>query len=637
MNYNENYEQLSKRLYTLLQRKYEFKRGPFFAEELSNLAFFLQRKKMISNDEANKILNIFRVLKEIRERYETTSVDYQELKNLYVYFEKIDKNKQSTESELETLFRKLSMQSKDAIINENEFDNFKQYLHIERPIEKKFEQALLNRVIKNNKSILFVVGNVGDGKSHLLSYMQKKHAAEFSSNNIKIHNDATETDSPTSTAIETMRKLLTPFSDLELNNKEDYRLIVAINLGVLTNLVEELKQTNDFQTFLKFISDSQVLDSRKISKEDNPFFHLVSFTEQVNFEITDGKVSSKFYHQVLDKIYSKNDNNPFYIAYQNDMKNGMNKLLHTNYSWLLRTDFKDSLVYLLSRVEIEYKMIISARMLFNFLFDITMPRDEKSSYNSYLPYLLFDNGNRSELLRIISTLDPIKSQTRAIDELSVEIYQAVDTNKKVLELLGDESEYFHSIFESFKDQQDKFDNFINTFLRIKFLMNCEDSLFNHQLFNRYLAYYSAIQNEGDVSELFMLIKSAILKWNGDSHSEDCMIKSRGQDRIKVLLPIDFEPISTTIDGVDLKLAFEIIGNQEYEIRIDFRTFEILSEIENGYFLKEEDRQIAIQFDVLVNNIASSFESSRKNEILDVLHDQRFTLKKSMNKIILAKG
>lgn len=40
------------------------------------------------------------------------------------------------QSELLGLFNKLSIKSKDAIINENEFDSFKEYMHIERPIEK---------------------------------------------------------------------------------------------------------------------------------------------------------------------------------------------------------------------------------------------------------------------------------------------------------------------------------------------------------------------------------------------------------------------------------------------------------------------------------------------------------------------
>lgn len=547
-----------------------------------------------------------------------------------------NKNKQTKMSELESLFRKLSVQSKESIVNENEFDEFKEYMHIKRPIENEFEEALSTHFQKNNKSILFVVGNVGDGKSHILSYMMKKHSKIFSDYRIKIHNDATETDSPASTALETMKRILMPFSDTNIINTNEDRLIVAINLGILTNLIEELKKEGEYSSIVKFLEKSQILSSRELSEEANSNFRIISFTEQKNFELIDGKIESEFYEEVINKIYRKSLDNPFYSAYKADLEKGINKLLHTNYNYMLRNDFQKSVIYLLTRAEIEHKIIVSTRMLFNFFYDISIPRDNKSSYDSYLPYLLFESAKRSELLTIISTLDPIRNQTRKIDEISIELYHAPNTLDKISELLGDESRNFDNIFQSFKDKQEKFDNFINTYLRIRFLMHFEDELFDHSLFGRYLMFYFTVQEGGQVEELFHLVNESFTKWNGDSRLEGFIIKNPGKGRVKVLVEIDLLPVRNFISGTGIGLQFEA-NNELYEVIIEYRTFEILSKLNNGYFLKEEDRQVAIKFDLFVSNIINSVKVMNKNILLDLVTQNRFELKQFMNKINLSKG
>ncbi|MGM0125651.1 DNA phosphorothioation-dependent restriction protein DptF [Enterococcus sp. AZ194] len=635
---NTHFSAMARNLYELISKKYNVQKGEFSRDALTSLGLTLSNNlKSISFDEGNKIVNVSRTLISISEEgYTVTNQELDELKELYDYFKFVDKDKQSKTSKLETLFRKLSMQSKDAIVNENEFDDFKEYMHIKREIESEFEDALENHLQKHNKSILFVVGNVGDGKSHILSYMMKKYPTTFADYKIKIHNDATETDSPVSTALETMKRILRPFSDGDIDNNNEDRLVVAINLGILTNLIEELKKDGGFSIIVEFLEKSQILSSRTISGEVNSRFKIISFTEQTNFQLVNGKVESVFYEEVINKIYSKSPENPFYSAYLEDLENGLNKLLHINYEYMLRKDFQRTIIYLLTRSEIEYKTIISARMLFNFFFDICMPRDVKSNYDSYLPYLLFKSANRSELLTLINTLDPMRNQTRKIDETSIELYHAPNTFKKISELLGDESETFYKIFQSFKDKQERFDNFINTYLRIKFLMDYENELFDNSLFEKYLEFYSIVQNESQAEALFELVNESFSKWHGDSGLEGYIIKNPGKGRVKVLVEIILTPLENFISGTGIGLQFDV-NNEVYEIIIDYRTFEILSKLNKGYFLKEEDRQIAIKFDLFVSRIVNSAKVMNKNILLDLTTQNRYELKQFMNKITLSKG
>lgn len=633
---NKQFKALSINLYKLLSDKFNIKKGEFSINNFNNVAYTLgNRLKKISFDETNKILNISRTLNAVSEGYRVTDKELDELTELYAHFKKVNINRTTTLSRLEVQFRKLSMQSRDAIINENEFNEFKEYMHVRRPIEDEFEKILFDEIIPNKKNILFVVGNVGDGKSHIISYMMNKYHKSFDTYDIKIHNDATETDSPTSTAIDSMKRVLLPFSDSQINIGE-CRLIVAINLGILTNLITELNKEGGFTQLIEYLEGTDILSSRKLIKTRELPFNIISFIEQRNFELINGEVESEFYQQIIKKIYNKNVDNPFYKAYLEDMDDGMNQLLHVNYEYLLRTDFQQTIIYLLARAEIEHKIIISARMLFNFFYDITMPRDNNSSFNSYLPFLLFENTNKSELLTIINLLDPIRKQTRKVDEISIEMYHAANTLDKVSDLLGSESNTFYGVFQSFKDKEQDFNNFINTYLRVKYLIDIHDELFDNQLFKEYLKHYSEIDNQGQAISLFELVNESFSKWNGDSGIPGYIIKNPGKGRIKILVEIDLVPIKNAISGAGIILSFQV-NDKLQEVEIDYRTFEILHKLNNGYFLKEEDKQIAITFDLFVNKVVNSMKVMNKNIILDVETKERYELKKFMSKITLSKG
>ena len=68
--------------------------------------------------------------------------------------------------------KRLKKSSSEAVDNDEEFSPFKMYMHIHRSLEddliKKIEQAKESI----GKSLILVCGNVGDGKSHVISYLK---------------------------------------------------------------------------------------------------------------------------------------------------------------------------------------------------------------------------------------------------------------------------------------------------------------------------------------------------------------------------------------------------------------------------------------------------------------------------------
>ena len=76
------------------------------------------------------------------------------------------------ESYLLAELSKLKESSQEAIENPNEFSSFKDYLHVERTIQNDMMSALTAAAGQNTSQLIFLCGSVGDGKSHLLSYVK---------------------------------------------------------------------------------------------------------------------------------------------------------------------------------------------------------------------------------------------------------------------------------------------------------------------------------------------------------------------------------------------------------------------------------------------------------------------------------
>lgn len=628
-NNKAKYYTNAEELYTILNIKFQLSTNQFSPSNLSNSIFKLKRKNIVSYDTINKLLNVPKTLTHNK----VEPRDIHELKALIERINKFNSGDIKVEGKLNTIFKKLSMQSKDAIINENEFDLFKEYMHIERPIEQRFSNKILNHVIPNKKSLLFLVGNVGDGKSHLLSYIQKKNLDNFINYDIKIHKDATETNSPKNTAIETLLEILQPYSDSELNNGVQNRLIVAINVGVLTNLMKVMEESDKFSQLFKYINSTNVTNNRKIVDVDHNYFDFVSFREDSNFEYDGDNLSSYFYSEALKKVFAPSKENPFFVAYRDDIENGIEEILHYNYEFMLREEFQNSLIYLLIRAEIENQAIISARDLFNLFYDICSPRDDRQLYDSYLPYLLFDNSSKSSILTIMNHFDPAKLQTRKIDETAIHLYHATDTYDETLKLLKDEKDNFSKIFESFKTYKERFDDFFNTYLRIKYLLNYHDDLFDNEIFNSYIQAYHNIQRNGNYREMMLLINRAMERWYGESPKENHIVRNTNNSNIKLILGVKLKPAKPYVQQSVIIFPFEF-RNGTHLLEIDYQVFRVLKQVDAGYFLKNEDYQIAVQFDRFVNHYLYSQNLLEENYLFNLDSNTMYKLSDNYGQIKL---
>ena len=131
---------------------------------------------------------------------------------------------------------KLKKSSSDSIDNVDSFDAFKEYMHVVRNLETDLKEILRKSNSSSNKVLILLCGSAGDGKSHLLSYLKNSDSEKLLDDYI-VYNDATESNAPDKTAIETLNEVLSDYSDINIDNPGQ-NLILAINLGVLSNFIE---------------------------------------------------------------------------------------------------------------------------------------------------------------------------------------------------------------------------------------------------------------------------------------------------------------------------------------------------------------------------------------------------------------
>ena len=154
---------------------------------------------------------------------------------------------------VDELYR-LRKSSRESIDNIEKFDDFKRYMHIVRKAEKDLKEILTSVNASGKKTLILLCGSAGDGKSHLLSYLRNE---ERMLNDYLVFNDATESSEPSKTAIDTLNEELSDFSDDNLE-KKGKNIILAINLGVLSNFIESPYAEN-YQMLLKYVENNNIL------------------------------------------------------------------------------------------------------------------------------------------------------------------------------------------------------------------------------------------------------------------------------------------------------------------------------------------------------------------------------------------
>ncbi|WP_191991819.1 DNA phosphorothioation-dependent restriction protein DptF [Bacillus aerolatus] len=545
---------------------------------------------------------------------------------------------------------RLRASSKEALENADKgsFDHFKNYLHVERPIQNLVEEALENA--KNQeRTLIFLAGSVGDGKSHLISYLQQnkpKLVEDF-----LIINDATESDDPRKSSLETLAEKLSAFSDKD-DPKKPQKVIVAINLGVINNFISTTFEQQSFERIHQFIHESSLFSNEAKMMVANNEFTLINFSASQPFTLTEGKMFSSYFLRLMERVTTPSLENPFYAAYRKDIENGINTIVHLNFDLLSDSEFQNKIDLLLCQVILKDKLVVSTRSFLNFLADILIPSDvdvfelrqenllehERLSYS--LVNLLFTRGERSDILRAFAEMDPIHTRDHFFDQVMNDLYNLNYFNKSIQKYLKDHitSTLFEPIAKLMENDTEEtvvgdqtLKLITETFIRSIYLTN-KVKIEQEEIFSLYANYLYAYnrQDKRVLQKLYGLVHSAVINWRG-SPKQGYVYLNKLTENYRVAQKLNFEPVfgmkkailekeMDTFEGViRLYVSYDVDHPEDAIcLEIDYPLFILLYHVTRGYRPSNQDQEDGLTF---VHFMESILRIGKKNQPLLIHHHE----------------
>lgn len=525
---------------------------------------------------------------------------------------------------------KLKKSSAEAVDNDRNLSTFKKYMHVERKVQNDLEEIIEKANSSSEKSLVLVCGNVGDGKSHLISYLKnEKHIL----NNFEIHNDATESYREDETEKQTLAKVMSSFNDQNINNDNiNEKLIVAINLGVLSNFINS-KEGENFQILKEYVNCNGILtdDISVVPKTNNKIFH-VNFGDYHLYRLKeDTGVDSPYISKMIDKIFGVSDKNIFFYQPYKKCKSCEKAKycpIKMNYEMLSNELVKANLIDIILETIIKDKLILSTRELLNFFYDIVVhPKFSISKiYSNFevdytTPNILFGHDDISSLLSHVRKHDFVNNRDCETDKLISLFYDSKDRMKVINDYVAD-NPYLKVIDETMINNDQKSSvkkGYLLFFLRL--IRLCGKNTISNRSRNTYLSFLKNLfyYNVGDVGhlkkEVYKLVKHAIYKWTNSMNEEKINFEVI-EDKYYISTSLKFVPNPASnptklkvkdCDNLDrfsnvINLKYLVGDAEDVSLSIDYELYEMLIKINNGYSLTAKDKTYYASFCTFVNRL-----------------------------------
>lgn len=536
--------------------------------------------------------------------------------------------------------KKLKKSSQEAVDNEKEFTDFKKYMHVHRQVEDDLINVIQHAKVSEKKSLVLVCGNVGDGKSHLVSYL--KHNNGDLLNGFIIHNDATESRSRNRNEREELAKVLCDFNDDNIENDSKTKVIVAINLGVLSNFIDS-KEGEKFTWLAKYVNDNKILIDTDINFDnENDVFYHVNFGDYHIYRLSNEGVDSPYISSLIDKIFSDILGNEFYGAYQQCSLCDLCDCcpVKKNYEMMGKDTVKNGIINIILETIIKDKIILSTRDLLNFFYDITVhPSFNKKAYSKTngtdryskfieysIPSILYEHDEISSFMSHIKQYDFMTQRTELFDEV-ITRFNISDNVKSIFsEYIADNPcmEYVLTADNDFFNK--KRSELLAFFSRLYKISsnNVEMATINSE-FNDFIKdlYYANKKDKSKIKSIYSTVKSCIYLWNG-SYDDGKLNLNVDNEEYVISTPLEITPSLSAYDTIisqEVLERFPVYINVTYclkndvskkaTISIDYDLYKMLKKVERGYRPSAKDCNYFVGFVSFVNKLASYCNSNEE--------------------------
>ena len=544
--------------------------------------------------------------------------------------------------------KKLKESSKEAVENITSFSEFKNYMHVKRNVQDELFNIIDKSSKSNSSKLILVCGGVGDGKSHIISYFKNNYPDIISE--FEIHNDATESFEPGKTSIDTLNDVLKDFNDDNILHSNK-KLILAINLGALSNFIDSKYQDN-FKNLKKYVEDKKILDVdiSDNSYEEESNFQFINFSDYHIYSLTEEKAKSQYVEDIINKIVQDDERNIFKNSYKSNCQNcdiNYKCPIKINYEMLMKESVKEKLIDVLIECVVKDKLIVSTRSLLNFIYDFIVNTEldnknneelkvyiDKISCEQFIKCIfvsnLFEHRELSQILNSLNKIDPINSISEDLDNIIIKLnitediagvfnsYLNIDGNNYLESLMSknDVIEDEKMKLKTKTEQNYLIDSLINMFIRLNIFIPRENLNLNDKIYLEYMKnlYYWNIGDIDNIENLYSDVKVAIYNWNGEALDGRINISvGKNQMRYKISQKLNLEADLSNIKVNESEelLKFNpslIIGYESeenginYKIDIDFNLYELLMRIKNGYRPNKNDKYNYINFVEFINKI-----------------------------------
>lgn len=545
---------------------------------------------------------------------------------------------------------RLRKSSSDSIDGIDEFDDFKKYMHVPRNAEADLIEILHKIDASGRKSLVLLCGSAGDGKSHLLSYL--KNDVRLLDNYV-VYNDATESSSPSKTAIETLYEALQGFSDDNLVQPGN-NFILAINLGVLSNFVESV-YGDSFKQLHEYVINSNILTNQlnENGYEENGSFQHVSLSDYHMYNLTSQGINPEYLDRILEKVFFMGDENPFYNVYKNNCEEcplSEKCPVKHNFEFLSNARNRKFVAHALVEVTIKDKEILTTREILNYIYDIVVAQsfnykkmaqsstNEVSFLKEYIsditPSLMYEHTDKSLLLNQLRKYDPLLERSEQADEDAISYYVSSDVSNEVISVIGNEvySKVLCQPSSIEKISSDKVlkAQLFNILERLK-KIKCEND--KNNVYTSFLntLYYFNTGKTKKYGELYSLVEDAIVQWCGNEDRDNICFDDL-HEGILLYEHLEFEPYLDYYSGVqkdeELQRFLQFI-TVKYEnkktgevisLDIDYSLYELIYKLAAGYIQTADDRNNHADFISFIQKILST--GSADKEISLVTDDNR---------------
>lgn len=535
--------------------------------------------------------------------------------------------------EFKNELNRLRKSSSDSIDNVEKFDEFKKYMHVVRVVEEDLKDILRKVNASGRKSLVLLCGSAGDGKSHLLSYLKNSDEEHLIEDYI-VFNDATESNAPSKTAIETLNELLDSFKDNNLS-QPGKNVILAINLGVLSNFIES-KFGDEFSILRKYVEDSNVLTAQVDLNnfDEQGYFQHVSFSDYHMYSLRADGIHAGYIESIFEKVFSCSDENIFYKSYINDCASCplVQKCpVKKNYEYMMNPKCQKYVAELLVKTTIRDKVILTTREILNFIYDILVAQnfsftkfqellvDDTAYLKEFLkqitPALLFDSVDVTVLMNMFKKYDPLLARSERADEIAISYYVSSDVSNEIKQAFMDVV-YGNvicdvGIIAKINNDRTLKSNLYNLIVRVEAIRsdNVVEEIYNQYLSDLYL--YNA-GNGKKLRNLYNMVEGAVTQWCGcDEEGNLCLDdRHRGYslyEKVEFKPNIDTLPKPVETDELQrfiphIVVTFEDKKDGIISLDIDYALYELLYKLNQGYVQTADDRNNHADFISFVDRI-----------------------------------